>query len=197
MSQPADPSLAEAIAEMEDQAFYCKPSVPVGQVSSELAPTIAKLGLERNCRELAELGYTVVEDAGTLEFIARLRERVLEQGHPYAFQLLDKDPLFAEAVLNPRLMAMAEFSVGAGFLLSQLASSVRGQGSPCIPMHADQAWVPTPFPEQNMFLTACWVCDEFTKEGGATLVIPGTTALRRSTAPTELLQSRSYRTPVP
>ena len=30
-----------------------------------------------------------------------------------------------------------------------------------------------------MLLTGCWVCDEFTEAGGATLVIPGSNRLRR------------------
>ena len=30
-----------------------------------------------------------------------------------------------------------------------------------------------------MMLTACWACDDFTQEGGATLVVPGTLPLMR------------------
>ncbi len=30
-----------------------------------------------------------------------------------------------------------------------------------------------------MLLTGCWACDEYTKEGGSTLVIPGSNNLRR------------------
>jgi ectoine hydroxylase-related dioxygenase (phytanoyl-CoA dioxygenase family) len=30
-----------------------------------------------------------------------------------------------------------------------------------------------------MLLTACWACDEYTKEGGSTLVIPGSNNLHR------------------
>ena len=41
--------------------------------------------------------------------------------------LLSKDKIFAEAVLQPELLALAEFSVGRGFLLSQVAASVRDE----------------------------------------------------------------------
>jgi hypothetical protein len=155
-------------------------------ISEELAPVIAELGLEENCRELAEEGWTVVENAASAEFNARLRRKILElsgavpeTGRGGANMLLAKDPVFAEAVLNPKLMALAEFSAGRGFLISQVAASVRPKGSSSIALHADHNWLPAPFPAHNMLLTGCWVCDEYTKAGGSTLVIPGTNKLRR------------------
>ena len=93
--------------------------------------------------------------------------------------LLHKDPVFAEAVLQPKLRAMAEFSVGRGYLLSQVAASVRGKGAPPIGLHADHNWMPAPFPAHNMLLTACWALDDYTEAGGATLVIPGSHTARR------------------
>jgi len=100
--------------------------------------------------------------------------------------LLAKDPVFSEAVLSPKLLAMAEFSVGRGFLISQVAASVRPQGSPSIGLHADANWLPAPFPAHNMLMTGCWACDEYTKEGGSTLVIPGSNALHRHPDPDEV-----------
>tara|TARA_Y100001935_G_C17274368_1_gene493809 strand:- start:1090 stop:1638 length:549 start_codon:yes stop_codon:yes gene_type:complete len=76
-------------------------------------------------------------------------------------------------------MALAEFSVGRGFLLSQVAASVRSKGSPSIGLHADHNWLPAPFPAHNMLLTACWACDSYTQENGATLIIPDTAELKR------------------
>jgi ectoine hydroxylase-related dioxygenase (phytanoyl-CoA dioxygenase family) len=126
-------------------------------------------------------GWTVLEDAATPEFNERLRAKVLElSGGPGgANMLLAKDPVFAEAIMNPKLMAMAEYSVGRGFLISQVAASVRPKGAPVIGLHADNNWLPAPFPAHNMLLTACWACDEYTKAGGSTLIIPGSQNLRR------------------
>jgi len=76
-------------------------------------------------------------------------------------------------------MALAEFSVGRGHLISQVAASVRQQGEPILGLHADHNWLPAPFPEHNMLLTACWACDEFSTENGATQGIPGSANLRR------------------
>ncbi len=156
-------------------------TLPPDAISDELAPIVAELGLEANCRELAMQGWTVVENAADPEFNARLRATILALAGATggASMLLDKDRAFAEAVMNPKLRALAEFSVGRGFLLSQVAASVRPKGAPVIGLHADHNWLPAPFPAHNMLLTACWACDHYTKEGGSTLVIPGSGNLRR------------------
>jgi ectoine hydroxylase-related dioxygenase (phytanoyl-CoA dioxygenase family) len=160
------------------QPYY--ETLPPEAISEELAPVIADLGLEENCRQLAMEGWTVIEQAAVAEFNNRLRETILTHaGGTGANMLLAKDPVFAEAVLNPSLLAMAEFSVGRGFLISQVAASVRKKGAPSIGLHADNNWLPAPFPAHNMLLTACWACDDYTREGGSTLVIPGSNVLHR------------------
>ena len=150
-------------------------------VSDELAPVIDELGLRDNCRELAMEGWTVVRDVADQDFNAAFRAKILKiaSNQGGANMLLAKDPIFAKAVLRPKLLAMAEFSVGRGFLISQVAASVRPKGAPSIGLHADNNWLPAPFPAHNMLLTGCWACDEFSKAGGSTLVIPGSQNLRR------------------
>ena len=155
-------------------------TLPPDAISDELAPTIDKLGLRDNCRQLAMNGWTIIEEVTNPEFNERFRNTLLKlSGGVGTNMLLGKDPIIAEAVMNAKLMAMAEFSVGRGFLLSQVAASVRGNGSPSIELHADHNWLPAPFPVHNMLLTGCWACDEFTEAGGATLVIPGSNVLHR------------------
>ncbi|SVD56966.1 uncharacterized protein METZ01_LOCUS409820, partial [marine metagenome] len=161
-----------------ERAYYDTAAPDV--ISDDLKPIIEELGLLENCRQLAMEGWTVIENAADEEFNEGLRSKILElvdgQG---ANMLLTKGDVFPAAVLNPRLMAMAEFSVGRGFLLSQVAASLRSKGSPVIGLHADNNWLPAPFPPHNMLLTACWACDEYSQAGGATLVIPGSANLRR------------------
>ena len=157
------------------------PTVPAVGIAPDLAPRIAEFGLENNCRQLADEGYTVVQDVAPPEFFARLRKTILEKANPYGSLLANKDPIFAEAALNPKLGALAEFSVGGGFLLSIEATTVREPNEPSldIDLHVDQAWVPAPFPEHNLFLTCCWATDDFTLESGATMVVPGSHRHRR------------------
>ena len=152
-------------------------TLPPDAISDVLLPVVQEFGLVKNCQQLATEGWTVIENAADPAFIARLRKRILKDGTN--MMRLDKDPIYAEAALNSKVMAIAEFSVGRGFLLYGLTTTVRAMGAPGMHLHADQELVPTPFPEHNMMLVACWACDDFTKEGGATLVIPGTKVLRR------------------
>ena len=169
----------------EETAAATKPAIyfdtlPPDAISDELAPAIEELGLLENCRQLAMEGWTVIEDVATPDFNARLREKIKELcpgggGN----MLLAKDPIFADAILSPKLLAMAEFSVGRGFLISQVAASIRAKGAGSIGLHADHNWLPAPFPAHNMLLTGCWACDEYSEAGGSTLVIPGSNNLRR------------------
>ncbi len=179
MSTPL-PTLDEVMADFTTRMN--QPTVPASDIAPELAPRIEEFGLAENCRQLADEGYTVVQNVASPEFFARLRKVILEKANPYGSLLTHKDPVFAEAALNPKLRALADFSVGPGSLLSNLASTVRPQNDPSIDisLHTDQTWVPAPFPQHNLFLTCCWVTDEFTREGGATMVVPRSHEHRRN-----------------
>ena len=158
-----------------------KPALAPGEISAELAPRISDFGLERNCRELWGQGYTVLEDVAPPEDWRDLRTAIQKAGYPYTIgaTLLQKYPIAAKAVINPKMMALAEFSIGAGFILSNVVSTIRRKGDQNIGLHCDQVWHPVPFPEHNLFLTACWACDDFTLESGATTVVPGSVVKRR------------------
>ena len=166
----------------EDRIFG---TLPPEEISEELLPTIQELGLVENCRQLGEEGWTIIKKAADPDFVARLRQAIIDCSPVEGSDgsklsgLLETDPVFAEAAINPKLMAMAEFSVGRGFLLASMVSTVREKDSNPIDLHADQAYFPEPFPAHNMMLTCCWATDEFTLENGATTVMPGTNALLR------------------
>jgi ectoine hydroxylase-related dioxygenase (phytanoyl-CoA dioxygenase family) len=93
--------------------------------------------------------------------------------------LLGRDPVFAEAVLVPKLLVMAEYLVGRGMLMSQLIGSIRRQDGAPLALHADNSWFPEPFPPWEIMGTACWVTDEFAPDTGPTLIMPGTHKHRR------------------
>ena len=60
-------------------------------------------------------GWTVIHKPASDEFNARFRgedQRAVSRRWRQGNMLLAKDPVFVEAVMNPSLMAMAEFSVG-------------------------------------------------------------------------------------
>ncbi len=178
MSKIAESTVAEERLTTTQQPF---------ELTEEMHARVRALGMESNVEQMREEGYTVLRDVAPPEFTARVREACLRlaqetEGRGRGFSaalLLGRDPVFEEMVLQPKLQVMAEIMCGRGNLLSQLISSVRPQGAPKLPLHADQNWFPAPFPVHNQLLTFCWACDEFTEAGGATKVIPGTHRLRR------------------
>ena len=121
--QAGDDAAAEGFA---DPFAAERATLPPEAISDALRPTVEALELVENCRELASQGWTIVRDAASPEFIARLRETTLRLGadDPLAmgsvFSAMAKGDVYAEAVLNPKVAAMAEFSVGRGNLISSV-----------------------------------------------------------------------------
>jgi ectoine hydroxylase-related dioxygenase (phytanoyl-CoA dioxygenase family) len=168
-------------------------------VADELQPRMAALGLERNVREMEERGYTVIENVAPPAFIDRLREAIVkaceqDKGHYFnitergatADMLLTRDPVFAEAAMNEKLLAMMEYMCGRNPVISQLSGSVRYTGAKAMPLHLDQDWMPAPLPEHNALMTGCLYCDDMVLESGPTKVVPGTHKLRRQPTPEEV-----------
>ncbi len=151
-------------------------------VPEQLAARINALGLPGNVRQLVDRGYTVLQDPVAHALTDRVRETIVRlakqtegpaQGYSAAL-LLGRDPVFDQAVLVPGLLTLVEYLLGRGAILSQLIGSVRPQGPRTLQLHADNSWFPAPFPEWQIMCTACWVTDAYTRDGGCTLVMPGT-----------------------
>jgi hypothetical protein len=151
-------------------------------VPDALAERIDALDLRANVRDLVDDGYTVIQDPAAHALTDRVRAGIVEcaqgtEGRSKGYAaglLLGRDPVFAEAVVVPKLLALVEYLLGRGFILSQLVGSVRKKGPGSLGLHADNSWFPAPFPPWEIMCTACWVTDDFTEEAGSTLVIPGT-----------------------
>ncbi len=156
-------------------------------LSDELAARVEENGMTGHVDHMRDEGYAIIQDIASQEFTARLRETCLRLAQETegaakgrsASVLLGRDPIFEEVVLNPKIQALVEVMCGQGALLSQLICSVRGKGAPALGLHADQNWMPAPFPVHNQLLTMCWTMEEFTQEGGSTKVIPKTHLRRR------------------
>ena len=152
----------------------------------ELATRIGGLDLAGNDRELDDDGYTVIQDPVAHALTDRVRDAIIRLAQDSesplkgwsAGLLLGRDPVFAEAVLVPKLMTLVEYLLGRGAILSQLIGSIRKAGRGSLGLHADNSWFPEPFPQWEIMCTACWVTDVFTQEAGSTLVIPGTHKLK-------------------
>lgn len=164
------------------------------ELHERIAEKVDTLDLRRNLEQLRDEGFTIIPEIATPDFTSRLREVCLSlaketegpaKGYS-ASMLLGRDSIFEEVVLNTKILTLVEVMCGKGALLSQLIASIRPRGAPDIGLHADQNWMPAPFPEHNQLFTMCWAMDDFTEAGGCTKVIPKSHMLRRHPNPDEV-----------
>ena len=173
---------------------YSQETLAPYSISDELRPAIDALGLWQNVHEMRDQGYTVIKDAASPELMDTLRDvihRFAEEtqgpGQNYAAaMLLGRHPVVDEVATLPKILAIAEASVGKGFRGGQFIGSIKREGDPALGLHADQNWMPAPFPEHNCLITFCIPCEGMTAEGGATTIVPGSQSLRRHPTMDEL-----------
>ena len=152
---------------------------------------LAELGLERNVVDLEIFGYTILEDVKPMAFFDALRETILGLGEadlkngnrvPIAgqdggsylvWQLLNRGRIFEEAVMAEKPLALATYLLGESCQLSSMGGHVRAQGDAPQVMHVDIPFVPEPLPGFHHTCNTMWCTDDFTLEGGGTLVVPG------------------------
>lgn len=99
------------------------------------------------------------------------------------FNLIASGPRFRELVLEPRLLAVVEAILGEGFLLSGTTSMHIRPGETSQLLHPDDGMVSLPRPHPATMLTTLWALTEFTKDNGATRLVPGS-HLRAGFVPT-------------
>lgn len=173
---------------------------PVGpfDVSDELRPRIDELGLWDVVEQMKEEGYAVIRNAGSPELMADLREVIhslakLTKPDPArgAVKLLGRDHSVDLVATLPKVMAIAEYSVGKGFRAGRFHGSIKNEGGEGLGLHSDQNWIPAPFPEHNLLITFCFACEGMTEEGGATRVVPRSHLLRRHPTAAEIADIES------
>ena len=159
----------------------------------DLEHRIEHYGLTQNVADLADQGYTILENAFTAEFASELREEALrlyeKQGPETSFRgamLLERGRIWEEAVIHPWVIALAEQLVGRGCILGQSDTIKKEAGLDTHPgLHSDYAiWgVDYPFPEHCLEATAVWAIDDFTAENGPTCLLPGSWRKRSQVPP--------------
>jgi ectoine hydroxylase-related dioxygenase (phytanoyl-CoA dioxygenase family) len=139
-------------------------------------------------RELADTGFTVLENYMGEPMLATMRARVdqllkeegdaagsefkTEENARRLANLIDKGEVFREAIERQEMLALVESVLGENFKLSSLnMRSANPQSSSVQPFHIDMGLLPD---EKGYAVCNCvWMLDDFTLENGALRVIPG------------------------
>ena len=155
----------------------------------QIIDRIEELGLSKQTSDLDEKGYTVVNDVAPEGFIDELREKseaLIDGGNGLqAAMLLKRGRVFEQAVLNEKIVALAEYMVGKGCIISQVTtiakSSVESDelSQMSIALHSDYALIRDSFPPYPLLITAVWALEDWGEGSGGSVVIPGTHTLRR------------------
>jgi ectoine hydroxylase-related dioxygenase (phytanoyl-CoA dioxygenase family) len=89
------------------------------------------------------------------------------------FNLIARGPRFRELVINPTVLGAVEAILGEGLLLSGTTSMHIGPGETEQLLHSDDGMISLPRPHPATMVTTLWALSEFTKDNGATQLIPG------------------------
>ncbi|MDE0693320.1 MAG: phytanoyl-CoA dioxygenase family protein [Gammaproteobacteria bacterium] len=203
--RPANPNLAgmgESLKPLIDSVQRSRGLLGPYDVAEHLQARIDEFDLGDAIDHFREHGYAALENVAPPEEMDELREAIHGLAKPKgalggrgAAYLLGRHPAIDRIATNPKILAFAEVSVGNGLRASQFAASIMGKSDKLVAggIHADQNWLPAPFPEHNCVITFCIPCDGMTDEEGATRVVPGSHLARRHPTPEE---SRSETVPI-
>lgn len=89
------------------------------------------------------------------------------------FNLISRGPRFRSLVTDETVLSAVEAILGDDILLSGTTSMHIGPGETEQLLHADDGMISLPRPHPATMVTTLWALSEFTKDNGATRLIPG------------------------
>ena len=146
--------------------------------------------IKHHVDEIAEHGYSIVEDAFDVDFARQLMDEFehLEQIRPGGdippapfvgfvtrrwFDVLNDGDIWQQVAVQPTIMKVLPRVLGEGFLLSTMGTAIVGPGEKAQPLHVDDGVYAFPRPHPNLVCNTMWAVKDFTEENGATRVVPG------------------------
>jgi ectoine hydroxylase-related dioxygenase (phytanoyl-CoA dioxygenase family) len=94
-------------------------------------------------------------------------------GNQRLFALVNEDDDFRELAQHPVALEMATFLLGPDRLLSSMTANIALPGNLPQALHTDQQYMTEPWPWPAT-INVVWMVDAFTRENGATRIIPKT-----------------------
>ena len=96
------------------------------------------------------------------------------------WNLLNRDPVFADLAEHPIALRHVRETLGWPALLSNISGNITEPGAVSGVTHADQVFVPEPWPKRPQGINVLWCIDDFTADNGATEVALGSHRLHRN-----------------
>ena len=160
--------------------------------------------LAQGLRDIASHGLAIVPEVLTGDTLKRAREalyraadsdrahgREQKFGLDYAhddtnqrvWNVLSRDPVFEDMAAHPVALGYVKGVLGWPALLGNISANITGPGGGEMVLHADQIFVPEPWPAEPQGLNVAWCLDDFTEANGATRFAPGSHSLNRAPGP--------------
>lgn len=95
------------------------------------------------------------------------------EGNVRVWNILNRHPLFRDMVQLPAVLELLREGVGWPALLGNISANIAQPGSDGGMLHADQIFVPRPWPPEPQGMNCAWLLDDYTADNGATEVVPG------------------------
>jgi len=89
------------------------------------------------------------------------------------YNLLVHGPLYERIPVHPNVLPIVERVLDPGLLISSLSSIAIGPDEAAQLLHADDQLIPLPRPHPPIICNTMWAITDFTKQNGATRLIPG------------------------
>jgi ectoine hydroxylase-related dioxygenase (phytanoyl-CoA dioxygenase family) len=161
-------------------------------------------------KDIEAFGFCIVPDVLPAERLTRVREALyraasedrtrgweqkfrLDYAHDETNQrvwnLLSRDPVFADLVEDPLALGLVRSTIGWPALLGNISANITGPGGGEMVLHADQIFVPEPWPAKPQGVNVAWCVDPFSDENGATRIVPGSHLLNRKPAAEEMAKA--------
>jgi ectoine hydroxylase-related dioxygenase (phytanoyl-CoA dioxygenase family) len=145
--------------------------------------------VEHHVAEIAEQGFSFVENAIEPELLAELRDTIREVAHELGtaprnnpaegfathrnYNLLAKADVFQRMPVHPNVLPIVERVLDPGCLLSGMTAIDIGPGEQPQPLHPDDLVTSVPRPHAPLMCVTMWALSDFTGENGATRFVPG------------------------
>ncbi len=158
--------------------------------------TLSPADVTAHVEQIAEQGYTIVEDAIEADLLDELTDELhrleVELGIVPAandfegsatvriYNLLVHGEAFERVPVHPNVLPVVEGVLDKGCLISSLSSIAICAGETPQPIHADDQLMPIPKPHPPTVCNTMWALTDFTEANGATRIVPGTHTADRS-----------------